>query len=226
MVKAKDEEKAIARKLRQQGWSYGEIAKELGVSKGSVSGWCSDIEIDKEQEAAIHHRKQQWGDKNKGAKINKQRGIEQRKLYQEAGRQKAREKSKLHLIGCMLYWAEGAKTRRNELVFANSDPIMIDVFMRFLREELLQMNEVMKVQIHCYALSLEELQAIEAYWLELLQLSAEALYPSQVLKGSDKRHNRLENGVCSIRIQSTRLVQHIFGAIQEYGGFVNEEWLY
>jgi hypothetical protein len=59
-----------------------------------------------------------------------------------------------------------------------------------------------------------------------LQLSTENLYPTQVLKGSDKRHNRLEKGVCSIRIQSTRLVQHIFGAIQEYGGFVNEEWLY
>ena len=49
MVKAKDEEKAQARALRKDGWSYRRIAKELKVSMSSVSLWCSDVEITQEQ---------------------------------------------------------------------------------------------------------------------------------------------------------------------------------
>jgi hypothetical protein len=168
MAKAKEEEKAIARDLRQQGWSYGEIGKQLGVAKSSVKNWCSDIEISEEQEQAINHRKQQWGAKNNGAMINKRKGLEERRLYQAEGRLKAREKSRLHIIGCMLYWSEGSKSRRNELTFANSDPAMIEIFMRFLREELFIQNEKIRLEIHCYAQSKEELNEIEIYWLELL----------------------------------------------------------
>lgn len=36
----------------------------------------------------------------------------------------------LHLAGCMLYWAEGAKSR-NTIEFANSDPNMVRLFCRF-----------------------------------------------------------------------------------------------
>jgi hypothetical protein len=32
-------------------------------------------------------------------------------------------------------------------------------------------------------------------------------------------------GVCTIRVNSTRVVQHIFGAIQEYGGLDEPAWL-
>jgi hypothetical protein len=34
------------------------------------------------------------------------------------------------------------------------------------------------------------------------------------------------NGICSIRVENTNYVLHIFGAIQEYGGFNNPDWLF
>jgi len=40
------------------------------------------------------------------------------------------------------------------------------------------------------------------------------------------RRNKLPYGVCSIRVRrSTRIVQHIYGAIQEYAGFDEPRWL-
>jgi len=38
--------------------------------------------------------------------------------------------------------------------------------------------------------------------------------------------NRLPYGVCTVGgISQTRIVQHIYGAIQEYGGFDEPRWL-
>jgi hypothetical protein len=70
------------------------------------------------------------------------------------------------------------------------------------------------------------MQRIEQYWLQLLQLPESALSKTQIKKGSNTRKNILENGICSIRVYSTQLTHHIFGAIQEYAGFDNPDWLF
>ncbi len=38
-----------ARRMRKKGESVVQIAKTLGVSKGSVSDWCNDIALTKAQ---------------------------------------------------------------------------------------------------------------------------------------------------------------------------------
>ncbi|MEK6275897.1 MAG: hypothetical protein AABM30_11235 [Actinomycetota bacterium] len=40
-----------------------------------------------------------------------------------------------------------------------------------------------------------------------------------------KRRNKLPYGTCRLTVSDTRLVQHIYGAIQEYAGFEREEWV-
>ena len=39
----KSEEKTLAIKLRQKGYSYNDILKEVKVSKGTLSAWLTDI---------------------------------------------------------------------------------------------------------------------------------------------------------------------------------------
>ena len=39
----------------------------------------------------------------------------------------------LRIAGLMLYWGEGAKKNSHSIDFANSDPGMIDIFLKFLR---------------------------------------------------------------------------------------------
>ena len=226
MVKAKEEEQALARELRKQGWSYTQIADELEVSKGSVHNWCKDIELSPEQKKQNREKQIQRGKANKGAQKNKEDALLERKEYQESGRIKARERSRLHMIGCMLYWAEGAKSSRNVVQFANSDSHMILIFAEFLRKELDVLEDMIKVQVHCHTNVDEERIAIENYWLNLLHIPRENLYKTQVVKSSGKSRNRLEYGVCSIIVNSTELLHHIFGSIQEYGDFNNEDWLY
>lgn len=40
-----------------------------------------------------------------------------------------------------------------------------------------------------------------------------------------KRQNKLPYGTCRIAVCRTQVVQTIFGAIQEIGGFTRESWL-
>lgn len=40
-----------------------------------------------------------------------------------------------------------------------------------------------------------------------------------------KRRNKLPYGTCKVVVSRTAIVQHIYGAIQEYAGFDRPEWL-
>jgi hypothetical protein len=40
-----------------------------------------------------------------------------------------------------------------------------------------------------------------------------------------KRRNKLPYGTCRLVVCDTRIIQSIFGSIQEYGAFERPEWL-
>ena len=132
----KKDKRDEARRLRQeQGLAITDICKQLGVAKSSVSMWVRDIVLTEEQQAALHKQHYAYWAQTRGAHTNAIKGRERRVIYQEEGRQKAREGDPLHLAGCMLYWGEGAKNR-NALKISNSDSGMLVFYMRFLRETL------------------------------------------------------------------------------------------
>jgi hypothetical protein len=221
----KRETREKARQLRQDGCSVRDISQMLNVSKGTVSVWVRDIELKPEQIAALKEKQRRYVGQNLGAQENRRKHQALRAGYQEEGRTTAREMRPLHFAGCMLYWAEGAK-RRNSLYLVNSDPRMLQFFMRFLREELFVNDDMVTLYIQCHVSDSLVIREIESYWLELLSLPASSIRKTHVKKGSEYRKNTLEHGVCGICVNSTRLLQHIYGAIQEYGGFDQPAWLF
>jgi predicted transcriptional regulator len=99
----KNIEQCKAKELRSQGMSIKTIAKELGVSAGSVSVWVRDIELSPEQIETLKSQNAIYDNQHKGAKARQLQARQQRLRYQEEGRIKAREKDPLHMAGCMLY---------------------------------------------------------------------------------------------------------------------------
>lgn len=225
----KPQARTEARRLRrEEGLAITEIAQRLDVAKSSVSNWVRDIPLTDAQQAALkahytHYESQHQGSR---AVIRKYRALRQH--YQAEGRAKAREGDPLHLAGCMLYWAEGSKSR-NMARFANSDPDMIRMFARFLREQLGVRSDQFQVHVNCYTNNGLALQEIEQYWLTVLELPPSVLRRSAANhqpKSSGQKGRKLIYGVCVITVTSTAVVQHIFGAIQEYSGVDKPEWLY
>jgi hypothetical protein len=105
----------------------------------------------------------------------------------------------------MLYWAEGSRSR-NSIRFTNSDPAMILFFATFLRRCFDVSDERFRITCNLFADHAVRQVEIEQSWLDLLALPRTCLCKSSVNTYS-------------------RIVQHIYGAIQEYAGFDREEWL-
>jgi hypothetical protein len=129
----------------------------------------------------------------------------------------------------MLYWAEGSKSR-NGLIFANSDLEMVRMFRRFLAESLTIPDADITLRLNVYLGNGRALSEIERYWLDHLDLPASCLRGHTVnhfpTSSSGKKKNWLPYGVCTLRVlRGTRWVQHVYGAIQEYGGFEEPRWL-
>lgn len=147
--------------------------------------------------------------------------------YQEEGRIKAREGDLLHLSGCMLYWGEGNKSR-NTVGIVNSDADMLVYFMRFLRESLHIQDSGITFRINAYLGNGLSEDNIINYWLDVLELTRDNLNKCSFDKkpsSSKQIRNKLPYGMCEINVNSTRLSQHIYGAIQEYARIDKPEWL-
>jgi hypothetical protein len=164
----------------------------------------------------------------KGRAVNSAVRRRARVLAQDEGRQFAERREALHVAGCMLYWAEGAKDR-NQIRFTNSDPEMARFFVKFLRTYFNLENEHIKITCNLFADHLERQREIEHFWLATLSLPPSSLCKSTVNVYSKyskkKRMNKLPYGTCRVVVSRTRIVQSIFGSIQEYAGFEREAWL-
>jgi hypothetical protein len=220
-----------ARHLRSQGMPYKRIAAELGVSVGSVFLWTSDIELTNEQ--LERNRRGPGGPQHPESQRRRAaawaaRSRETRRQSQADGRAAARQGNPLHLAGCMLYWAEGSKGR-NCLELSNSDPYMLVLFRRFLTDALAIESDEIVMSINVYTTNGLSIEKIEAYWLDLLDLPKSSARKHTVnhmpTSGSGRAKNKLPYGVCTLKVHSTWMVQHIYGAIQEYGGFDEPAWL-
>jgi hypothetical protein len=207
------------------------IAGRLGVSPASVSSWTRDIQLTPEQRE--RNLRGPRGPQNPEAIARRvaacQRTSRAKRIaWQEEGRRRAREADSLHYGGCMLYWAEGSK-QRNSAQLCNSDPHMIRFFKRFISECFAVEPEAFRLCLYVYLGNGLSLREIEEHWLSALVLPRSCLVKHYVnplpTSSSGRKRNKLPFGVCSLTVHRTDIVQHIFGAIQEYGGFEEPRWL-
>jgi hypothetical protein len=220
-----------ARDLRSNGSPYKRIAAVLGVSPATAFAWTKDIELTAEQ--AERNRRGPYGPQNPEAQRRRAaawaaRCRARRAEYQREGRRQARTGDLLHQAGCMLYWAEGAKSR-NQVKFANSDPPMVLLFRRFLTDALAIDPAQICLSLNAYTNNGLCIDEIERFWLELLDLPQSSvrkhILNHMPTSSSGRAKNRLRYGVCFLVVHSTRAVQHIYGAIQEYAAFEEPRWV-
>jgi hypothetical protein len=207
------------------------IAARLGVSPSSAYYWTKDIKLSPEQR--LRNARGPGGPQNpeqirKRVAAIKRNARAKRRSYQEEGRRRARQGDSAHQAGCMLFWAEGSKDR-NRVSFCNSDPHMLAFFRRFLVDSLGVHPGRLTLALHVYLGNGLSIRQIEEHWLTVLDLPPHCLRKHQInplpTSSSGKKKRKLPLGVATLTLDSTETVQHIFGAIQEYGGFEEPRWL-
>lgn len=125
---------------------------------------------------------------------------------------------KLKIAGVFLYWAEGAKAngKNNCTVdFANSNPEMIKVFLKFLRR-ICGVNEK-KLRVYLYCYSNQDLENIKNYWYKLTNIPLDQF--SKPYIRSDflpEKREKMKYGLAHIRYADKKLLYQIDSWIKEY----------
>jgi hypothetical protein len=183
---AKDDLHAKARRLREQGYDYNQIAAELGISKSSVSLWVRDLprtgrlSYEECRKRAAEGARRYWEAERPAREAKRQ--ATRAAAVAEIGALTERE---LIIAGAIAYWCEGAKNkpylRQDRVVFMNSDPGLIMFFLRFLEAAGVGQDRLIyRVQIHESA----DVAAAEQFWLALTGAA-----PDQFRRTTLKRHN-------------------------------------
>lgn len=190
------ERSEVGRELRLAGLSYGEILELIPVPKGTLAGWCRDIELTSEQVAAIKDRRgpragprdTQWRRREEIARIEAQAVAEAEYLIRDP----------FWVAGVVLYWGEGSKTQR-ELSMANSDPAALRLFIAWTRRFLEPQAEfTLKLNLHAG----NDEHGARRYWRDQLRLENATFYKTFIKpEGTGHRKNHLATGVCTARMR-------------------------
>jgi hypothetical protein len=216
--------KSAAIKLRKEGKSYSEILRLLNLpSKGTLSLWFKNIKLNRQEESRLSKNMKLAVDRG----LHKFNEIRSKRILEEniqagiegSGEIKKISKRELMLIGATLYWGEGSKAdyewSSKAIIFTNSDPNMIVVFMRFIREIWNIGEKRIRAGIHIYS----NIKPDEAkkYWAEIMKLPIDRFYiVNQVSKASQNKRplNILPYGTAVIKVNSRKFFYKIKGMIK------------
>lgn len=217
------------------GRSYNEITRLLKVPKSTLSAWFSNLELSKEATKRLKERVHAASLRGLLARNKNQTALAQARSKamrtEGFGLIKNLDKRDLLVIGAALYWAEGykkpvvfkGKLRTSHTVsLTNSDPELICIFLRFLREVCDVQEEKIKIWIRYF-----EYQD-QAYLLDFWQKKCNIPYSNflkslQTASISSKRKkpfNSLPFGVAQVSVNNTNLYHKIMGLIS---GIANQK---
>lgn len=120
----------------------------------------------------------------------------------------------LKVAGIMLYWAEGAR-KGSTVDFANSDPRMVRIFLKFLRDICGVKEE--RLRVYLYAYSYSKIDEIKEYWHKLTGIPLSRFTKPYIRTGhANVSKRKLPYGLVHIRYNDTKLLEKIGGWINEY----------
>lgn len=210
------------------GRSYNEITRLLNIPKSTLSGWFTNLELPKEASGRLEKRVHVASLRGLLARNKNQTALAQTrsKAMHTEGFNLIKNLSKrdLLVIGATLYWAEGykkpvifnGKPRTSHTVsLTNSDPELICIFLRFLREVCEVQEEKIKIWIRYFE------HQDQAYLLDFWQKKCnipysnflKSLQTTSISSQRKKPFNSLPFGVAQVSVNNTNLYHKIMGLI-------------
>lgn len=196
-----DKEKATF--LRHSGKSYRQIQEEMSVPRSTLSAWFGGQDWSQKIRARLS-ADQLKASAVRMRELDRVRGANLKMIYEEA-RSEAREefeKLKYHPLfvsGLMLYWGEGTKNPRTPAKIANTDPVLLSLYMLFLTG--ICRVPIAKIKAHVLIYPDLDEKTCRAYWSKKTGIPWTNFTKSVTIKG---RHpsRRLNWGVCIIHVSS------------------------
>ena len=171
---AKSKLRLQAREMRRSGLGIKTIANKLGVSSSTTSLWCRDIELTEGQILLLGKNSRDPYFGKRRAYLEKMKGLHEQKLLNlrnkgiaQVGRLNERE---MFIAGVALYWAEGFK-KDKQVGFANSDPYMIQLFIRWIHESCGVSIGELRLRVGANEQYKDKVNYLEKYWSKITGIS-------------------------------------------------------
>lgn len=209
-----------ARDLRSRGMSVNAIAKDLGVSKGTVSLWSRDIILSVEQLEKLRDSSLKGAElgRLKSALLQKQKRLKIIENSKEFGKEKLAELTDRELLiaGLALYWGEGSKKGR-EFSFCNSDPEMVKFLLRWLQKCFQVNTKDIKASVGINEIHREREEVVRTYWSEVLGVPLKQFTKTSFKKVNNKKvYQNFNDHYGTVRIKiakSTSLYYKVIGLV-------------
>jgi hypothetical protein len=199
-------EQQRARDLRARSWTLQDIATELGVSKSSVSLWVRDVEFVPRPRNRGHRSM-----KPHPFHVARLAEIERCRTEGAALIGELTEREFL-VLGVALYAGEGSKTR-NDVAFANSDPRMISVFVRWLRQ-FFPIDES-RLRVKLYLHQGLDLDAAISFWAQLTGIPpGQFTKPYRAVADPTRRRTKHVMGCPSVVYRSAAVHRRVMGLVE------------
>ena len=217
-----DHTKEKIKELREKGMTYGEIKKILGLSvpKSSLSFYCKGVGVPADYQSKI--KRLNIENLNKARVLAKRQQQEARNRYLKSlysTNQHLRNKIDVpdtaKLLLASLYLAEGGKTQRGSLVFGNSDPKIIKLFLFLLRKAYTIDDRKFRCTVQCRAD--QDTERLKNFWSKTLGIPVKQFYNSYThlnTKGSYKKKSQY--GTVAVVYSDTLLLRTINQWMAEY----------
>jgi len=176
----------VRKMYESQNLTIKEISNKLGISFWQVYSFMNKCQINRRNRVLA------------GFNANRT------KPQFEIKRSLTKTDKNLKTAGIMLYWAEGTFLG-NTVDFANSNPEMIKIFLRFLRE-ICGVKEI-RLRIYLYAYKYQDINALKNYWSNITNVPLK-----QFTKPFIRSHNinisrrKLQYGLIHVRYNDKKLL--------------------
>ena len=195
------------------GLSFREISAVIPVAKGTLSGWCADITLTHEQQARLDQIRPHLTIRRHVGIMRRMDARARRAQIRSRGRQQASNFvcDPDWVAGVVAYWAEGCKGK--ELRFANSDPDMVKLFVRWSSQFFGLSPDRFAVALHLH--SGQDEQERREFWSHVTGIPSRCFRKTFVKpEGTGHRKNVLYNGTASITVRrSGDLLLEVLGWI-------------
>ena len=200
----KAKELALATQYRERGYSYSEIAKLCGVSKGTVSNWFARKKFSKQVKADNQARAVRENVKRLGL-INKARQSERQRRYAEAVKTaelefKHYQKDPLFIAGLTVYLAEGDRTDEHLIRLSSARPELEQLFIKFLVNFLVVEKKSIRIWLLLYP-DLDEITCME-YWSKKTGLSRTQFHKNHYVQGRGQKATT-HHGIANVLVGNT-----------------------
>jgi transcriptional regulator with XRE-family HTH domain len=205
--------------LRRKGYSLREVSEKLKISKSTASLWLSGVEIGKNGQKRILRQKEKAIINLRKFKENQKRNyLENIKNNCDVLKGKNRfKKNDLKIFLAMLFWGEGSKNERR-LVFINSDPEMIRVYLSLLRSSYEINEKKLRAVLHLHAY--HKIFECKKFWSDLTKIDENRI---SIYKKKNTRKRTRENyqGCISIRYGDVRILDELILIVKRFSSSIN-----